>query len=177
MAITVNEGIWLLALAVGVCAGWTDWKSRRIPNWLTLPGLALGITAHGIASGWAGVLQSVKGAGLALVILLPVVLLRGLGAGDWKLMGALGALLGLPMMLVVLWGAVMIAGVMGVVQITRRRRWGATLRNLRELLVSFCSLRWGVHPQINLDNPELHSVPFGTATALSMLICFGLGRF
>lgn len=172
----MNQGIWILALAVGMCAGWTDWKTRRIPNWLTLSGLFMGLAAHGMASGSEGVLQSLRGAGLALVILLPIVLLRGLGAGDWKLMGALGAILGFRMMLVVLWGAVIIAGVMSVVQITRRRRWGVTIRNLRELLWSFYSLRWGVHPKVNLDNPEMHSVPFGTATALSMLICFGLAR-
>jgi len=136
----------------------------------------MGIVAHGMVSGSEGVLQSLQGAGLAMVILLPIVLLRGLGAGDWKLMGALGALLGLRMVLVVLLGAVIIAGIMGAVQITCRRRWGATVRNLRDLLLSFCSLRWGVHPRINLDNPELQSVPFGTATALSMLICFGLAR-
>ena len=160
-----------------MCAGWTDWKTRRIPNWLTLPALFLGIAAHGLTAGRAGFVESLKGAGLALLILLPVVLLRGLGGGDWKLMGALGALLGFQMMLLVLWGAILIAGLMGVVQVTRHRRWGATLRNLRELLWSFYSLRWGVLPKVNLDNPEMHSVPFGTATALSMLICFAVAWF
>ena len=173
----MHEAIWFLALTVGICAGWTDWKSRRIPNWLTIPALFLGIAAHGLIAGRAGVFESLKGAGLALLILLPIVLLRGLGAGDWKLMGALGAILGFRMMLVVLWGAVIIAGLMGVVQVTRHRRWGATLSNLRELLWSFYSLRWGVLPKVNLDNPEMHSVPFGTATALSMLICFAVAWF
>jgi prepilin peptidase CpaA len=172
-----QEAIWFLALSVGMTAGWTDWKTRRIPNWLTIPALFLGIVAHGLTAGRSGLLESLKGTGLALLILLPVVLLRGLGGGDWKLMGALGAILGFRMMLVVLWGAVVIAGVMGVVQITRHRRWRATWNNLRELLWSFYSLRWGVHPKVNLDNPEMRSVPFGTATALSLAICFALARF
>ena len=101
-----------LLVAFALWVGLVDLRTRRIPNWLTIPALFLGVAAHGITAGQAGVVESLKGAGLALLILLPIVLLRGLGAGDWKLMGALGALLGFRMMLVVLWGAVLIAGLM-----------------------------------------------------------------
>ena len=51
------------------------------------------------------------------------------------------------------------------------------LDNLRDLLLAIYLLRWRVHPKINLENPAMHSVPFGTATALSMLMCFGLTQF
>ena len=32
-----------LAVALALIAGWTDWRSRRIPNWLTVPGLLIGV--------------------------------------------------------------------------------------------------------------------------------------
>ena len=39
-------------------------------------------------AGWRGILHGASGRGVGLAILLPLVLLRALGAGDWKLMGA-----------------------------------------------------------------------------------------
>ena len=83
-----------LAVALALIAGWTDWRSRRIPNWLTLPGFLVGVSVNTIAGGWLGLKASLLGAGLGLLLLLPFVFLRSLGAGDWKLAGALGAFVG-----------------------------------------------------------------------------------
>lgn len=80
-----------LALALAAGAGYADWRNRRIPNWLTVPGLLVGIAVNGMSGGWNGMKTSLLGAGLGLLLLLPFVLLRSLGAGDWKLAGALGA--------------------------------------------------------------------------------------
>src|ERR1043166_2446284 len=111
-----------LAVLLAGWAGWLDWRSRRIPNWLTVPALLLGIAVNAIAGGVAGGEAGLLGAGLGLALLLPFVLLRGLGAGDWKLMGALGAFLGPGRLLVVLFGTILIAGLMAVVEMVRRRR-------------------------------------------------------
>jgi Flp pilus assembly protein protease CpaA len=84
-----------LAVALALIAGWTDWRSRRIPNWLTVPGLLIGVSVNALIGGWAGLKTSLLGAGLGLLLLLlPFVFLRSLGAGDWKLAGALGAFVG-----------------------------------------------------------------------------------
>src|SRR5579863_1725487 len=79
--------VWGHALVVTFVAAWLDWRTRRIPNWLTVSGFLVGVGAHTAIGGWHGALASLGGAGLGLLILLPLVLLRGLGAGDWKLMG------------------------------------------------------------------------------------------
>ena len=39
-----------LAVALALIAGWTDWRSRRIPNWLTVPGLLVGVSVN--AADW-----------------------------------------------------------------------------------------------------------------------------
>ena len=83
--------IWTLTLVLTVMAAYTDLRERRIPNWLTVTGFSMGVAVHAWLGGSRGALTSLEGAGLALVILLPLVLVRGLGAGDWKLMGAVGA--------------------------------------------------------------------------------------
>src|SRR5580698_1090511 len=114
VAMNITLVIWLVALVFTFYAGWVDWHTRRIPNWLTVPGLFLGIGLHVVIGGWHGALSSLEGAGLGLLILFPLVLVRGLGAGDWKLMGAVGALLGPVGMLIVLFVSVMVSGLMAV---------------------------------------------------------------
>src|SRR6266851_1193508 len=86
--------IWILTLALTLSAALLDWRSRCIPNWLTVSGLLSGLTLHTVLNGWQGMRFSLEGTALALVLLLPLVMLRALGAGDWKLMGAVGAFLG-----------------------------------------------------------------------------------
>jgi prepilin peptidase CpaA len=164
--------IWVLALTLTLSAAVLDWRSRRIPNWLTVPGLLLGVTAHTILSDWHGTLFALEGAGLALLILLPLVLLRGLGAGDWKLMGAVGAMLGPVLLLFVLFGSILACGLMAVAHMMRTGRVVETLRNLWVLLKGFLSFGLRAHPQISLDNPKLMKLPFGVAVAAATLICF-----
>src|SRR5437899_12851523 len=90
----MKDGVWVLAALLAAVAGWTDWRSRRIPNWLTISGLCVGIAANSLAWGWRGTQDALLAAGSGLALLLPVVLLRSLGGGGWKLDGALGAFTG-----------------------------------------------------------------------------------
>src|SRR6516162_1490874 len=168
--------LWVLAVALTLSAAALDWRSRRIPNWLTVPGLLLGLTAHAVLSGWQGALFALQGAGLALVILLPLVLLRALGAGDWKLMGAVGAMRGPVLFLFVLVGSIFVSGVMAVVEIVRTQRVRETVRNLLVLVRGFFSFGLRAHPEISLDNPGLMKLPFGVAVAVSTLVCFLMAR-
>src|SRR5207244_13210002 len=90
----MKDGVWVLAALLAAVAGWTDWRSRRIPNWLTISGLCVGIAANSLAWGLRGTKDALLGAGLGLALLLPLVLIRSLGGGDWKLAGAGGAFTG-----------------------------------------------------------------------------------
>ena len=167
----MDERLWIPALLLVVWAGWLDLRSRRIPNWLTVPALILGLGVNTIILGWDGTKVALGGAGLALGLLLPFVLLRGLGAGDWKLMGALGAWLGPIQILFVLLATILIAGIVASWLITWHRRWKETLGNLRELVFGcLCGLR--PHTVITLDNPGLLTVPFGTAAAVATSLCY-----
>ncbi len=172
-----QQTIWMLALGVTLLAGWVDFRTRKIPNWLTVPALILGISIHVLAAGWPGAKTSLEGAGLALVLLLPFVLLRGLGAGDWKLMGAVGAFLGPLMFLFVLLGSILVSGLMAIVSILRTQRVGETLRNVGVLVRGFFSFGLRANPKISLDNPALLKVPFGVAVAVSTVICFCAARW
>ena len=165
---------WILAVILTGWAGWLDWRSRRIPNWLTIPALIVGLGVHAIAGGWSGAKVALAGAGLPLLLLLPVVILRGLGAGDWKLMGALGAVLGWAQILLVLLATIVLAGLFALVQLVRQRRVAATLANLWELVQGFFAFGLTPHPTMNLDNPGATSVPFGVAAAVATVLCYGV---
>jgi len=162
------------AMALAVIAGWTDWRSRRIPNWLTVPGFVVGVAVNILASGWLGLKTSLLGAGLGLLVLLPFVFLRSLGAGDWKLAGALGACVGWSALVDLLMGSVFVAGVMALVLVIYKRRFVETLRNIGGILASMLTLRMP-RPEVSLDNPQSLKVPYGVALALTTLI-FGVGK-
>lgn len=163
-----------LAIALALIAGWTDWRSRRIPNWLTVPGLVVGVLVNGLAAGWPGLRSSLLGAGFGLALLLPFVLLRSLGAGDWKLAGALGAFVGWEMLANLLMGSVLVAGVMALALVIYKKRFKETLRNIGRLLASMIMFRMPA-PEISLDNPQSLKVPYGVALSLTTLF-FGVGK-
>jgi prepilin peptidase CpaA len=163
-----------LAVALALVAGWTDWRSRRIPNWLTVPGFLAGVSANLLASGWAGLKTSLLGAGLGLILLLPFVFLRSLGAGDWKLAGALGAIVGWEVLANLLMGSVLVAGIMALVLVIYKRRFKETLRNIGRLLTSMLTFRMP-GAEVSLDNPQSLKVPYGVALALTTLL-FGVGK-
>ena len=166
--ITISIG----SLGVAGWAGWLDWRSRRIPNWLTLPAMFAGVAVGAVARGWPGTVAALEGAGVALGALLPFVLARGLGAGDWKLMGALGAFLGPQQTLVVLLGTIMITGMMAVYSMIQQKKVKETAINLWILIVAYSTFRVASAREISLDNPALTKLPFGVAAAVATLMFF-----
>lgn len=163
-----------LAMALALAAGGTDWRWRRIPNWLTVPGLLAGIAVNAVVSGLSGVKTSLLGAGLGLLLLLPFVFLRSLGAGDWKLAGALGAIVGPGALLDLLMGSIFVAGVMALVLVIYKRRVGETFRNIGGMLRSMLMFRMP-GAEVSLDNPRSLKIPYGVALALTTLL-FGVGK-
>jgi prepilin peptidase CpaA len=165
----VQEDVWMLAVLPAVIAGYTDWRSRRIPNWLTVPGALLGLALSSVAGGWTGAKSSLLGLGLGLAGLLPFVLVKALGAGDWKLVGMLGAFLGPQRLIAVLFWSILVAGAMAVVLIVWKRRVLQTLRNMGRMLAAFLSFHLPGR-DLTLENPGALKVPFGVAVAFAVIL-------
>jgi len=88
---------WILLAAVAgfvLIAAVTDLSSRRIPNWLTVSTLVLGLVFHTLTAGWSGLGFALGGFATGFSILFVLWLIGGGGGGDVKLMGALGGWLG-----------------------------------------------------------------------------------
>jgi prepilin peptidase CpaA len=159
-------------MLLSVIAGWTDLRSRRIPNWLTVSALLIGIAANTALSGGSGLKKSLLGAAVGLALLLPFVLLRSLGAGDWKLAGALGAFSGPSQLIDLLLASVFVAGVMAVALVIYKGRVRQTLRNIGHILISLVTFRLP-GSQVSLDNPDSLKVPYGVALA-STVVLYGI---
>jgi prepilin peptidase CpaA len=93
----MNVSPWLPVVIIGtltLLAAVIDVRTRRIPNWFTVPVLAAGLLFHSLTGGWGGLLMAIGGFVTGFGILLVLWLTGGGGGGDVKLMGAVGAWLG-----------------------------------------------------------------------------------
>jgi prepilin peptidase CpaA len=119
---TIDPALQVLILVVVAIAVVTDVRRRRIYNVLTFPAMALGIVLNTVLNGGAGLLLSVAGLLLGAAIFFIPVAAGGRGAGDLKLLAAVGALGG-PIF--VIWCAIftsMIGGVFALAVLLARRR-------------------------------------------------------
>ncbi len=128
---------WGVVLVASLVAALIDIKSRRIPNVLTFPLLAAGILQAGLFDGLDGLKSSL----LAMVVLaLPYVVLfifAGGGAGDAKLMAAIGAWLGLPGGVVALVAISICAVVLALLRAVFAGRFFEVLNNIRVKMLFF----------------------------------------
>jgi prepilin peptidase CpaA len=81
-----------LGIAAVAC-GW-DLRTRRIPQVLTLGGALAGFVFHVLNGGWDAGVASAAGWAIGIAVFFLPFALGGLGAGDVKLLGAIGAWLG-----------------------------------------------------------------------------------
>ena len=161
-----------MLMAIG--AGILDWRYRRIPNWLTVSGLVAGVAVNTVLYRWPGLKAALLGTLLGLGLLLPFVLLRSLGAGDWKLAGALGAFTGPSQLMDLLLGSVFVAGLMAVGLVIYKGRVRQTMRNIGHILLSLVTFRLP-GSRVSLDNPDSLKVPYGVALALTVVL-YGVAR-
>ncbi|MEW5801465.1 MAG: A24 family peptidase [bacterium] len=104
----------LLLAVILLIAAISDFRTRKIPNRLTFPTAAVGIIYHTCVSGWKGLLFSTAGVVAGLALLMVFYLMGGMGAGDVKLMGAVGGLLGPEGVLAAFVGTALIGGIYAV---------------------------------------------------------------
>lgn len=97
----------VVAVAIAATAGAWDLRTRRIPNVLTFGAAGAGVLYHVVTGGVESGLASIAGVLVGVLPLFVQFALGGMGAGDVKLMGALGAWLGpLPAFWLVLYSGI-----------------------------------------------------------------------
>jgi prepilin peptidase CpaA len=158
-----SEAVVFIAVAAGV---W-DLRTRRIPNALTFGAAAGACLLALMDGGLSGLGRSAAGLFIALVIFLPVYALGGMGAGDVKLLAALGAWLGARDASRMALYTALAGGLLGVIVTISRGYFISALRNIAALFGFW--FRFGIRPHPDFT---IHS---GSSPKLAYAIPIGIG--
>jgi prepilin peptidase CpaA len=152
-----------LLVAVAVVGTVTDITRRKIYDWLTYPALVLGLVLQSIGFGWGGVfdpglVSSVSGAGFCVVVFGAFWMWgKGFGAGDVKLMAALGAITGFVDALTLAMCAALVGALMALGRLFLTRSGLVRARS------------WFKRKKEDADQPESVTVPYGLAIGLGVV--------
>lgn len=176
----------LAAVVVAAAAIWCDCRDRRIPNRLVAAGIGAGLLLGLVSGGLRGLGESVLGLLAGGAILFVPFALGWMGAGDVKLLAAIGAILGARgAAYSILYGAIA-GGIISAVALTRRRRLGVTLM---AILVGFSGFLSYIIPGLvgrtmrvvrPLEDamPLPHSgvaIPYSAAIGIGLVIAIATG--
>jgi prepilin peptidase CpaA len=146
----------------------SDMRSRRIPNWLTVGAVSVGLVTSVMVGGPSAILGSLAGLAVGLAVFLPFYLARGFSAGDVKAMAAIGAFVG-PKGALLAGAWILLVGSIGGIALLIRLGGPAAVRALRDRwLARVCILvATGAAPGIEppAADPARHRFPYGVAIA------------
>jgi prepilin peptidase CpaA len=127
----MNAPLWVAipVIALVALAARADVRTRKIPNAITFPALLLGLAMHTALHGFEGTRSSLAGLAVAGLVLLPGWRFRWMGAGDVKLMAAVGAWLAWPQALIAVLASLVMGGVIALIVALRRGLLRTALAN------------------------------------------------
>jgi prepilin peptidase CpaA len=157
-----------------------DVRSHRIPNKLVLVGVVLGLGLNGLLPGGLGFnsevpggigwLSALKGLALGVAVLLPIYLLRAMGAGDVKLMGMVGAFLGAGDLIGAVIATFIAGGVMALVVALWSRQLMNMLQNIKLMLFGgLLKMNAGQLPTMNDLPVSVAKLPYAVAITAGTL--------
>jgi prepilin peptidase CpaA len=158
------------ALVVGAAACATDLRSARIPNVLTFGAIMAGVAFHAVAPGGAGIGAAMVGLLVGLLVFFPFFALGALGAGDVKLMAAIGSWVGWQMVLqVALYGA-LAGGVFAIALALWRGYLGQAFRNLRMLFQHWWLVGVRPLPELTLEAGHGLRLPYALPIMAGLVV-------
>jgi prepilin peptidase CpaA len=145
----------------------TDGYSRRIPNALVVAGFLAGLALNSWLAGWLGLQQSLLGFGLAILIYVPLFVLRAMGGGDVKLMAAAGAIVGPRDWFTLFILASLAGGAIALGMLMTRSALGPAFGNIMHILKELAHFRAPYKSNAALDvaSPKALTMPHGIAIA------------
>jgi len=173
--------ILLLGLVLGAAV--YDVRYRRIPNWLTVSGVALGLALNSfIYPSWSGVFGfeglffGMKGLGLAFLVYVVLYALHAMGAGDVKLMAAIGAIVGWENWFGIFIITALIGGIMSLILVISRGRLRKTLFNVAFILSEMKSGRPAFlkNEELDVRSRKALGLPHGAVIAVGCIFFLAL---
>ena len=157
----------LLTLAAGA----SDIRTRRIPNLLVLAGAVAGLGMNWFLGGTPGLAHAAQGLGLALLFYFPLFALRAMGAGDAKLMGAVGSIVGPGNWFGIFILTAILGGAVGLLVVALRKRVAATVFNVAFIIRELMAFRapYLKREDLQAGNENAISLPHGSVIACACL--------
>ncbi len=160
----------VLGALLAVCT-YTDARFGKVRNVATMPALALGLAINGLFGGWAGLASSAQGIALALGLFLVVSILgRVMGAGDAKLLMAVGALVG-PVVLI--WAVVYGALAGGAIALILALAKGRLKREVVGLVMSLAGRLTGT-AKLDYSQSDSLRIPYAIPLAVGAVMAIVL---
>lgn len=161
-----QEAVYLgTALVCASIGGLTDYRSRRIPNWLTCPSLILGLFLHLALGGWREMATAALAGLIAGGIFLVFFLAGGMGGGDVKLIAAVCCLSGLSQTASILIATSLLGGVFAIALALVSRQMLQTISNVGSLAAHHGREGLNPHPDLNVKNSARLRLPYGIVIA------------
>jgi len=145
-----------------------DVRYRRIPNVLVLGLLIGGLTINITVGGFNGALTSVEGFALAFLPMFLIHVFGAMGAGDVKLFGAVGSVIGVSMVPLTFVVVVMLGAVLAIYTMLRSGTMFSTLHGVLRIFVGIMP-GWEM-PRFAIPPDRKHTIPYGVAIMLGSLI-------
>jgi prepilin peptidase CpaA len=160
----------LLGILVAIAAIF-DIRYRRIPNWLVLAGILVGFAWNASSSGWSGLGRASEGLGLGFILYFPLYLLRARGAGDVKLLAAVGAVTGPLNCLWIFLLTAVLGGIIAIVLLLFRGRVRQTFFNVGWIIRDLMHLQAPYRSSDELDVTTTKGLrlPHGAMIAVGVL--------
>jgi len=174
MDIFDHQVTFILFASILILAAFFDMRYRKIPNFLTFPAVLVGLAFHFSTGGLQGLFFSLKGLGLGFVLLIPFYAGGGMGAGDVKLMSAVGAFVGSLQVLKTFLLAAVSGGAYALILMIVK---GTVLTELRFVMLILGQAISGgglgaLQTQVNARGDMHYTVPYGLAIALGTGLSF-----
>jgi prepilin peptidase CpaA len=146
-----------------------DVRERKIPNRVTGTAIVAALTLHAIFGGWHGLGDSAVAGAIAGGIFLVFYFAGGMGAGDVKLMAAVGCFAGMGSLALVIISTAVAGALCALAVSVHQGRVRETLRNVVELLAHHRQRGLRPHPDLNLSNARTLRLPFALPIAAGCL--------
>jgi prepilin peptidase CpaA len=172
----MNSSLLIGVIVLVVTAAAIDVRTRKIPNWLTLPACLVGIGLNFFHLGTTGLLSGLLGIVTGFSLLALVYLLGGMGAGDVKLLSAVGAFVGPCLVFYAFIWMALSGGVMAVALILAKKAVVKTGQNLKLLVTGWMLGSSGRHSNLTIQNQSLHKLTYGVAIATGTILAVLLQR-
>jgi prepilin peptidase CpaA len=158
----------LLLIPLAVVIIYYDVRYRRIPNVVVLATLVSGLATNFGFSGLQGVASSMEGFALAFVPMLILHIFGAMGAGDVKLFGAIGSVIGASMVFPTFIIVVMLGGMLAIVSMLRSGTVFSTMHGVLRMFVGLLP-GWEM-PRFVMPPDRRHTIPYGVAIMLGSLL-------